>query len=113
MDLWEGNMISSAVTVHDCTIAGSHRCHGTECGDNKSGDRYQGICDKDGCDFNGYRQGDKTFYGPGSNFKVDTTQKFTVVTQFVTSDNTNSGDLVEVRRKFVQNGRVIDQSKNT
>lgn len=54
-----------------------------------------------------YRLGDKTFFGPGSNFKVDTTQKMTVVTQFVTSDNTDSGDLSEIRRLFVQNGNVI------
>lgn len=31
----------------------------------------------------------------------------TVVTQFLSSDNTNDGDLVEIKRIFVQNGKVI------
>jgi cellulose 1,4-beta-cellobiosidase len=35
----------------------------------------------------------------------------TVVTQFVTSDGTDNGDLKEVRRFYVQNGRVIQNSK--
>lgn len=34
-------------------------------------------------------------------------QKVTVITQFVTSDGTDTGDLVEIRRKYVQNGKVI------
>lgn len=38
---------------------------------------------------------------------IDTTQPFTVVTQFITSDGTDSGDLVEIRRFFVQNGVKI------
>ena len=32
--------------------------------------RYDGLCDKDGCDFHNWRMGDKSFFGPGSNFKV-------------------------------------------
>ncbi|KAG6843043.1 Exoglucanase 1 [Tephrocybe sp. NHM501043] len=53
--------------------------------------------------------GDKTFYGPG--LTVDTKKKFTVVTQFISSDGTASGDLVEIRRLYVQNGVVIQNSK--
>jgi hypothetical protein len=34
-------------------------------------------------------------------------QPFTVVTQFITSDGTDSGDLVEITRFFVQNGKKI------
>jgi len=49
----------------------------------------------------------KDFYGSGSNFKVDTTKKFTVVTQFHTSDGSANGDLSEIRRLFVQDGKVI------
>jgi len=110
MDIWEANSISSAFTAHPCTVNGQHKCEGTECGDNDSSSngRYDGVCDKDGCDLNPYRAGVKDFFGPGSGFKVDTTQKFTIVTEFHTSDNTDTGDLVEIRRKFVQNGKVID-----
>jgi cellulose 1,4-beta-cellobiosidase len=34
----------------------------------------------------------------------------TVVTQFISSDGTDSGDLVEIRRLFVQNGKVIQHA---
>ena len=177
-------------------VNGQYRCNGTECGD--GGQRFDGVCDKDGCDMNPYRGGALTFYGPGSapppdgcnlvansnnmgtimgspsvqtdpigccavcnatagcvgftyvaassncflksslgtpiadpgatsgsrtpppttaaephsltrariggglGFTLDTTQPFTVVTQFITSDGTDSGDLVEIRRSFVQ-----------
>ncbi|KAF2645980.1 glycoside hydrolase family 7 protein [Massarina eburnea CBS 473.64] len=106
MDIWEANAISSAYTPHVCSQDGQVRCTGTECGDGD--DRYSGICDKDGCDFNSYRMGDKTFYGPGG--KVDTKSKFTVVTQFITDDGTDTGKLSEIRRKYIQNGVVVDNS---
>lgn len=107
MDIWEANSISSAVTPHVCQTKGQYRCEGTECGDNDSGERYKGLCDKDGCDFNPQRMGNKTFFGPGSGFAIDTTKKFTVVTQFITSDGTDNGDLVEIRRQWVQDGKVV------
>ncbi|KAG6818591.1 Exoglucanase 1, partial [Arthromyces matolae] len=53
--------------------------------------------------------GDHSFYGPG--LTVDTKKKFTVVTQFISSDGTASGNLVEIRRLYVQNGVVIQNSK--
>merc|ERR1712137_1533138 len=34
----------------------------------------------------------------------------TVVTQFITSDGTDNGDLTEIRRLYVQNGEVIQNS---
>ena len=37
----------------------------------------------------------------GSGFQLDTTKTITVVTQFVTSDHTDSGDLTEIRRVWV------------
>ncbi|KAK0436865.1 cellobiohydrolaseI [Armillaria borealis] len=107
MDVWEANSQASAFTPHVCSgITGQTRCEGTACGDGD--ERYDGVCDKDGCDFNSWRMGDETFYGPG--LTVDTNSKFTVVTQFITSDNTTSGDLVEIRRIYVQNGKVIQNS---
>lgn len=99
--------MAAAVTPHVCTVTSQTRCSGTQCGEGDA--RYEGICDKDGCDFNSFRMGDKTFLGPGMT--VDTRSKFTVVTQFITSDNTTSGDLTEIRRLYVQNGKVIQNSK--
>jgi len=34
----------------------------------------------------------------------------TVVTQFITNDGTDNGELVAIKRKYVQNGKVIDMS---
>jgi len=107
LDIWEANSISSAYTNHPCDTVGQYRCEGIECGDNWSDNRFDGVCDKDGCDFNPWRMGDRNFYGPGSNFAVDTTRPFTYVTQFITDDGTDTGDLVEMRRLFVQDGKVI------
>eukprot|EP00727_Mastigamoeba_balamuthi_P004573 m51a1_g14113 putative glycoside hydrolase (514) ;mRNA; f:131806-133416 len=109
MDVWESNKVSTAVTPHNCAIQGPKRCEDpVSCGDQDSGNRYKGLCDKDGCDFNAYRMGDKDFFGPGK--KVDTTRPFTVVTQFVSSDNTDNGDLVEIRRFYKQDGKVIENA---
>jgi cellulose 1,4-beta-cellobiosidase len=107
MDIWEANKISSAYTLHPCNIEGFHRCEDeVDCGDTDKGHRFDGVCDKDGCDFNPYRSGVTDFFGPG--LTVDTTQKMRVVTQFITSDGTANGDLVEVKRLFVQNGQTIE-----
>ncbi|KAF5359540.1 hypothetical protein D9756_003282 [Leucocoprinus leucothites] len=106
MDIWEANSISAAYTPHPCTSTGISRCEGADCG---TEDRYATVCDPDGCDFNSFRMGDKSFYGPGMT--VDTSKKFTVVTQFITSDNTTSGSLSEIRRLYVQDGKVIQNSK--
>lgn len=106
MDVWEANSVSTAYTPHVCSVDGQYRCEGIQCGSNT--DRYRGVCDKDGCDFNSFRLGDKNFLGPGKT--VDTTKKVTVVTQFITADNTTTGALSEIRRVYVQNGRVIQNS---
>ncbi len=66
MDVWEANSISSAVTPHMCTVNGQYRCNGTECGDDSAGQRFLGVCDKNGCDLNPFRGGNTAFYGPGS-----------------------------------------------
>ncbi|ESK92213.1 cellulose -beta-cellobiosidase precursor [Moniliophthora roreri MCA 2997] len=109
MDIWEANNNAAAYTPHVCrgTSSGQTRCSGTDCGDGD--ERYDGLCDKDGCDFNSFRMGDKNFLGPGKT--VNTNSKFTVVTQFLTNNNSTSGTLTEIRRLYVQNGRVIQNSK--
>merc|ERR1712012_1520613 len=72
--------VATAYTPHTCDTVGNVRCEGTPCGDNASGERYDGLCDKDGCDFNSWRLGDQTFFGPGSNFAVNSEKPMTVVT---------------------------------
>jgi cellulose 1,4-beta-cellobiosidase len=52
--------------------------------------------------------GNTTFFGPGMT--VDTKSKMTVVTQFITSDGTATGTLSEIKRIYVQNGKVIANS---
>merc|ERR1719482_2076999 len=101
--------MSSAYTAHTCSTPADTKCEDPKtCGDG-SEHRYDGNCDKDGCDLNPFRFGTKDFYGEGSGFTLDTSKPMTVVTQFITSDNTDTGDLVEIRRKYVQDGKVIDQ----
>jgi cellulose 1,4-beta-cellobiosidase len=111
MDIWEANSISSAYTAHPCNTATLTVCDGNACGGEDSTSRYIGTCDPDGCDFNSYRQGDTTFYGPGMT--VDTNSVFTVVTQFITSDGTDTGTISEIRRYYVQNGNIIPNSQST
>ncbi|KDN35458.1 hypothetical protein RSAG8_11541, partial [Rhizoctonia solani AG-8 WAC10335] len=103
MDIWEANEISTAYTPHPCTVTSQTRCSGTDCS--------SGYCDPAGCDFNSYRMGVKDYYGQGSGYTVDTTQKITVVTQCITADGTATGALSEIRRLYVQDGKVIQNSK--
>ena len=106
MDIWEANSMATAYTPHPCDTVGIEVCTDTQCSGGTTG-----LCDPAGCDFNSFRMGDETFFGPGSQFQVDSTKPFTVVTQFHTSDNTTTGTLSEIRRLYVQNGKVIQNSK--
>ncbi|KAI9705709.1 MAG: Exoglucanase [Bogoriella megaspora] len=105
MDIWEANSISEATTPHPCTSTGLQSCTGAACG---TSDRYATVCDPDGCDFNPYRLGNQSYYGKGKT--VDTSSKFTLVTQFITADGTNTGTLSAIRRIYVQNGKVIQNA---
>jgi cellulose 1,4-beta-cellobiosidase len=113
MDIWEANSRATAYTPHTCSKPGAYRCSGVECGDNEADERYDGVCDKDGCDFNSYRMGDTTFYGRKDSDAVNTREPLTVVTQFITNDGTDTGDLTEIRRLYVQNGDIIYNSNST
>jgi len=101
MDIWEGNSICNAVTPHPAACEGATLCEGSAC---------NSTTDKSGCDFNAYREGEKSFYGPGSSYTVDASRPLTVVTQFVTSDGTDHGDLAEIRRFYFQDGKYIPNS---
>ena len=48
----------------------------------------------------------------GATYGLDSTQKFTVVTRFVTVDTTDNGDLKEMQRFYIQNGRTTQQPVN-
>jgi len=109
MDVWESNSMAAALTPHVCSVQGQYRCNGTECGDGSG--RYDGVCDKDGCDFNSYRMGNTTFLGPRQ--LVDTSKPFTVVTQWLTNDGTDNGDVSEIKRFYVQGGHVVPNSETT
>lgn len=108
-DIFEGNRVAEAFTVHPCNVMGPMRCEGQQCGDANMGAEYMGVCDSDGCDYNAYRDGAQAFFGPG--LAVDTARPITVVTQFVTSDGTDAGQLSEIRRVYVQDGKVIQNAQ--
>ncbi|CAE8609684.1 unnamed protein product [Polarella glacialis] len=109
MDIWEANSRATAYTPHPCDITGLERCEGVACGDKN--ERYDGVCDKDGCDFNSWRLGDREFFGNDGTFRVNSAKPVTLVTQFITHDGTDSGDLVDIRRFYVQDGKVIQNSE--
>jgi cellulose 1,4-beta-cellobiosidase len=102
----EANSQGASYTIHPCSTTGLYRCLGRKCGDGEQ--HYSSVCDKDGCGFNSWGLGDRTFFGEG--LTIDTRRKFTVVTQFITADGTAASDLVEMRRLYVQDGVVYENS---
>ena len=102
MDLWEANSQTTQLTPHPCNVTGDFTCLGASC---------ENLCDPSGCDFNPFRMGNQSFYGPGKI--VDTTKPFTVVTQFITNDGTANGTLTSINRVYVQDGQVIQNSMVT
>jgi len=101
MDIWEANKAATAFTAHPCNTEGLLRCEGDDCNH---------VCDQGGCDYNAYRNGNPDHYGPGSQYALDTTKPFTVVTQFLTSDGSDAGTLSEIRRFYVQDGKEIPEA---
>jgi hypothetical protein len=93
IDIWEGNSQAEVLITHPCSRLGQFT-------------KSQGSCHSDGCGYNPYKC-DKQFYGKSPNFKVDSSKEFTVVTQFIGSGTT----LKEIRRLYVQNGKVIQNAK--
>lgn len=93
MDFWEANRMATALTPHTCSVKGVQPCYETtSCGDGSN--RYKGWCDKDGADYNPYRLGNRTLYGP--NLQVNTLKPFKVITQ-IFSDH--------VKRFYEQDGK--------
>ncbi|KAK1052027.1 hypothetical protein B0A54_12616 [Friedmanniomyces endolithicus] len=98
MDIWEANARSTQLTPHACNITGLYECTGADCGST-------GVCDKSGCGINPYGVGNHSYYG--YHDVVDTTQPFTVITQFHTDNGKASGTLNQITRMYVQNGKII------
>lgn len=90
MDILEANAYASAFTPHPCA---------------------NGNCDKNGCGYNPYALGYKSYYGPG--LTLDTSKPFTVVTQFITSDGTTTGSLSQITRSYIQNGQRIPSASSS
>ena len=90
MDIWEANANATALTPHPC-----------------EGE----TCDKSGCGFNPYAQGVADFYGNGGT--VNTLKPFTVITQFYTNNNATTGNLTQIRRLYIQNGKLIQNPVST
>ncbi|KAF9895228.1 hypothetical protein FE257_000130 [Aspergillus nanangensis] len=101
MDIWEANARATGYTPHTCNVTQLYECSGAECTD-------AGVCDKPGCGFNPYALGAHDYYGYGLD--VDTNKPVTVVTQFLTNNNSTSGALAEIRRIYVQDGNVIQNA---
>lgn len=125
--IWEANSQATAYTMHPCGDAGKnpsvcyydkaleafdvHGEHGVADVAPTQQPRCEeghGFCDKPGCDFQTYRMGLKNFYGKGSQFTIDSSKPVEIVTQFLTADGTDDGELVEVRRFYVQDGKRIE-----
>lgn len=97
MDIWEANSRVTAIAPHVCKNPGFNLCTGEEC-------EFEGECDEWGCGYNTYALGNPDYYGPGG--EVDTNRPYTVVTQFPEVN----GLMTEIRRLYVQDGRVIQNA---
>lgn len=92
VDLVEANSRAMAWTLHPCA-GPAGPC---------SGDACAAACDRAGAYANAYRRGFRDFYGPG--LRLDTSRPFEAVTRFEATD----GQLVAVRRHYLQDGRRIE-----
>lgn len=103
MDLWEANSMATQFTPHPARHKFTYVCATEkECAEGQY--RYSVGVDRDGADYNPYRLGKTTFYGPGSGFTINTLQPFTVTTQFKVDANRT---LVEIVHLFTQNGKTV------
>lgn len=114
-DVWEANKYANAFTAHTCKYPGVKACTSDiDCGVGKY--RHKGWADKDGADMNLFRNdpiANKFLYGPGKQYKVDTSRPFQVITQFITSDGTDKGDLVQIKRMYKQDGKLVEGGTQT
>ncbi|KAF4975681.1 hypothetical protein FZEAL_7571 [Fusarium zealandicum] len=100
LDIWEANSRATHIAPHPCSEEGLYECSGDECGP-------KGTCDKTGCAWNPNRLNQTNYYGRDDTFKVDTTRKFTVVSQFLAD---KKGDLKSMHRHYVQDNKLIQSA---
>lgn len=112
MDIMEANTVAQQYTTHACADACASFSSESGC---KGTGSPSSVCDQSGCGLNPFRYGPGTtyndefnnedWYGPGSKYALDSTRKFTVVTQFEVD---SSNELVDITRFYVQNDTRID-----
>lgn len=130
-DIWEANSRATTFVLHPCrtwgnattqqimnapfssvpteSMVGIHKCESDrECG--KQQFRHEGVCDRDGADFNANRVGRTNLYGRGPSFQIDTTRPFDVITQFLTDDNNT---LNKIKRYYEQDGKRVEGGEIT
>ncbi|KAL4893494.1 concanavalin A-like lectin/glucanase domain-containing protein [Aspergillus ambiguus] len=90
MDILEANSRANSFTPHPCSST---------------------DCDRGGCGFNPYALGQQNYWGPGGT--IDTSKPFTITTQFITNDGTTTGKLTEIRRQYIQNGKLIANAQSS
>jgi cellulose 1,4-beta-cellobiosidase len=107
LDLWEANKVSMQLALHPMEGEASQIvCEGdAECGSQEEGHRDKGPTDRNGCYMNPYMFGHKKFYGPGSDFTVNTLKPFTIVTEF----REKNGELDGMYQYYYQGGKKIPQ----
>jgi len=104
LDLWEANKFSTQQALHPMDKTGQIVCEGTEeCGSQKEGEREIGPTDRNGCFLNPYGFGFKKFYGPGSDYDINTNKPFAIITEFREKD----GELDGMYQYYMQNGKTI------
>merc|ERR1712146_650793 len=69
------------------------------------GQRDVGPTDRNGCYMNPYMFGHKKFYGPGSDYTINTMKPFTIVTEF----REKHGELDGMYQYYYQDGKKIEQ----
>jgi hypothetical protein len=113
MDIMEANTVAQQYTTHACVDAcASHTTGVSQC---KGTGSPSTVCDQSGCGLNPFRYGPGTSYnlenpnpkwhGPSSAYALDSSKKFTVVTQFHAD---SAGELLNITRFYVQSGARID-----
>jgi len=114
MDIMEANTKAQQYTTHACIDAcGSYTTGVSEC---KGTGSPSTVCDQSGCGLNPFRYGPGTTYnaeftndkwhGEGSSYTLDSTQPFTVTTQFHVDPDTK--ELTRISRFYMQQGGRID-----
>ena len=111
MDVLEANTVAQQYTTHACTDACASYNPAPGCKGRKG--TPSNVCDQNGCGMNPFRYGPGTtynnennnldWYGPGKT--LDSTQPFTVVTQF--HESATKG-LDNITRFYFQKGKRVD-----